>query len=116
MRFLINQIQNLGKNKNNLLKKLVSSAPTLFLGYSGNDEDIFPIIRDACSNSPHPSLICIYPGSPKDEPIQQWNIDEYKHINRLSIASDSILRRISYDLMDKTEIENSVMRTPYPTP
>ena len=76
------------------MTKTLKLAPILILGYSGNDEDIFPVIIDVLKESHFPSYVCIFPGSPKNEPIQKWDIDEYKNIIRFFDDPSLILQKL----------------------
>jgi len=91
MEYRIDQIQSLPEHKRRLLPDLLASAPVLVVGYSGNDEDIFPVMCTTLAASHFGSYICVYPGSPKDEPIQQWDISGMPHIHRFYADPTGVL-------------------------
>jgi len=93
MRFMIDQVQHLDENEPPL-KKLLTTAPVLILGYSGFDEDIFPILKAALTQNPFQSCACVYPGSSHDEPIQQWSLNEPHNIFRLEAKATDLLQMI----------------------
>jgi hypothetical protein len=42
----------------------------VFVGYSGNDDDIWPVIGDSLPDTKNPVIVCVYPGSNPAEPIR----------------------------------------------
>lgn len=75
MKYRLDQIQKLSETKAALLESVLLQAPTLFVGYSGNDEDIFPVLSKLIQKSKFNSYVCSFPSSPDDEPIKNL-IDE----------------------------------------
>jgi hypothetical protein len=94
MEYRIDQIQLLPESKRVLLTDLLKSSPVMVIGYSGNDEDIFPVMCEALSESEYDSFICIFPGSPKNEPIQQWDINDLPNVKRFFADPTLILSSI----------------------
>lgn len=71
MAFEIGQIRQLHPWKVNVFKKLVTNCHILFLGYSGYDEDIMPVLSEILNNSKKSFSICKHPTASTTEPILQ---------------------------------------------
>lgn len=101
MAYTIDQIQKLPDDKMKLLKHILLSAPVLIIGYSGNDEDIFPIICSTLIESRFKTYICIYPRSPKNEPIQEWDIKNLNQIYKFNADPMLILESLANTFRNK---------------
>ena len=100
MSFRIDQIQRLPNEMGELLEGVLRSGPVLVVGYSGNDEDIFPLIQRVLPESQFKSYICVFPDSAANEPIQTWDVrhcakivrffgDPMTLLNALSVSGQS---------------------------
>ena len=107
LKFRIDNIQSLNYSLEAVLSKLLMSAPVLIAGYSGFDEDILPIIQKSLSSSIYSSIIVIYPGSPSNEPIQLWNIDELK-TSRVYANTTDVLKYLFLRLGKNTGNINAI--------
>jgi hypothetical protein len=91
LRFMIDEIQTLADASRTTLKMLIASAPAMILGYSGNDEDIFPVLTTDLESSSHPCWVVIWPGSSADEPLRKWVSSPDSHIFwSLSTAEETL--------------------------
>jgi hypothetical protein len=66
----LSQTAILPRAKAQVLKSLLTDHPVVFVGYSGNDDDIWPVISDSLRDSKNPVIVCAYPGSNPAEPIR----------------------------------------------
>jgi len=64
----------LPRKKAETLASLVGACPVLFVGYSGNDDDIWPVLADNLATSTQPVFVCIHPASVADEPVRHLPI------------------------------------------
>lgn len=71
--FLLDDIQTLSEAKAALLYKLLENRSVLIMGYSGNDDDILPVLSSALGNAS--AYLLVYPLSSPNEPIQCSRID-----------------------------------------
>ena len=116
MQYRLEQIQHLSDNRRNLLTEKLKSVPILVVGYSGNDEDLFPVMTDVLKKSNFPSYICVFPGSPENEPIQQWDIDKYRNITRFFDDPSAVLRELVSKFVPNHESDNWTKNTRKPQP
>jgi hypothetical protein len=65
----LSQTAILPKEKATLLRSLLTEKAVLFVGYSGNDDDIWPVISELLAETKQPVVVCVYPGSDPAEPI-----------------------------------------------
>jgi hypothetical protein len=80
VRMRLDEIQSLSKPKKNLLQQLIKGVPLLIMGYSGNDEDFFPVLEESIQDSSTETCVIVYPGSRHSEPIQRLNLSKNKNL------------------------------------
>lgn len=102
MEYRIDQIQSLPREKRELLSDLLKSFTVLVIGYSGNDEDIFPVMCEALAKNKNGSYICVFPESPRNEPIQQWDITAMPNVKRFYADPLVVLSSVRA-LLDRTK-------------
>lgn len=112
--YRIDDIQTLNTMKKELLRKLLTRSPVLVLGYSGNDEDIFPHLQESLESSKYHSLICIH--RPSDEPIQRWDITRSPNIERIVGDSETVMSNLVISLGEEVTNRNQLVNQDPNTP
>lgn len=99
LRMRLNEIQILSDSKKNLLQQLTYGIPLLIMGYSGNDEDFFPVLEESIHNNPTETCIVVYPGSRPSEPIQQLNMSRHKMLQIIISDPMDVLQMLASRLV-----------------
>jgi hypothetical protein len=99
LRMRLDEIQILSNPKKSLLQQLTKGIPLLITGYSGNDEDFFPVLEESIQGNPTESCIVIYPGSSPGEPIQRMSLSKYKKLQIITSSTTDILQMLAYRLI-----------------
>ena len=70
MQFALEHTQALPEWKTKLLNDCLAGRPLLISGYSGYDDDIFPVLRQLVEKLPE-VVVIRFPGTSREEPIQR---------------------------------------------